>query len=101
ALDRRGPTNRLVADRRAHLAGLEWRRQVGDAVTRAERRLAADGRQLHALSPARVLERGYAVVRGPDGLVVRRSEQVAVGARIDVQLAVGRLAARVEGARNE
>jgi exodeoxyribonuclease VII large subunit len=59
--------------------------------------LAGRRGQLEALSPARVLERGYAVVRlaGSD-VVVRRSELAPAGTAIDVQLAVGRLGARVE-----
>jgi exodeoxyribonuclease VII large subunit len=101
AIDRRGPATRLLSDRRARLAAVEWRRDVRDGVTKAAERLAADRRQLDALSPARVLDRGYAVVRGPHGLVVRRADQVTVGARVEVQLAAGRLGARVEESVND
>jgi exodeoxyribonuclease VII large subunit len=65
-------------------------------VVHAARRLAAARRHVEALSPMRVLERGYAVVRDVDGRVVRAARAVAPGARLDVQLASGRLAARVE-----
>ena len=41
------------------------------ALARAGGRLDAELRHLRALSPARTLERGYAVVTGPDGTVVR------------------------------
>ena len=63
-------------------------------------RAALDGAraQMEALSPARVLERGYAVVRTGDGTVVRRAAQVAPGDAVSVDLAAGRLAARVEDA---
>jgi exodeoxyribonuclease VII large subunit len=64
-------------------------------VLRSADRLAADGRHLAALSPERVLDRGYAVVRRK-GSVVRRAGQVLAGQAVDVQLAEGRLAARVE-----
>jgi exodeoxyribonuclease VII large subunit len=101
AIDRRGPATRLLSDRRARLAAVEWRRDVRDGVAKAAERLAADRRQLDALSPARVLDRGYAVVRGPNGLVVRRADQVTVGARVEVQLAAGRLGARVEESVND
>ncbi|HEX2699620.1 MAG TPA: exodeoxyribonuclease VII large subunit, partial [Acidimicrobiales bacterium] len=56
-------------------------------------------RHLDALSPARVLERGYAVVRTEDGAVVRDAAGVAVGTRLEVELASGRLGARVEERR--
>ena len=72
-----------AAHPRARLAG------AGD-------RLAALRRELDALSPARVLDRGYAVVRTADGTVVRRASQVSTGARLSVGLAHGRLGARVE-----
>jgi exodeoxyribonuclease VII large subunit len=52
--------------------------------------------RLEALSPVRVLERGYAVVRTGDGVVVRDGAQLASGAAIAVQLARGSVDARVE-----
>jgi exodeoxyribonuclease VII large subunit len=95
-IDRRGPWDRVMAGSRARVALLDWRRPVFESVARAQGRLEADARHLYALSPQRVLERGYAVVRDPAGTVVRRADQVAPGDRIDVQAAAGRLAARVE-----
>ncbi|MHB1535112.1 MAG: exodeoxyribonuclease VII large subunit, partial [Acidimicrobiales bacterium] len=74
----------------------DWRRPAGEALGRAAGRLEADGRHLRALSPARTLERGYAVVTGPAGGVLRSAGAVSVGDRIDVRLAEGRLGARVE-----
>ena len=53
---------------------------------------------LDALSPQRVLERGYAVVRTPSGVVVRRAGQVSAGDDIRVQLAAGALSAVVSDA---
>ena len=58
--------------------------------------LAGALREMEALSPVRVLERGYAVVRGPDGAVLRSAEDAAAGQRLDVQLATGRLGAVVD-----
>jgi exodeoxyribonuclease VII large subunit len=104
-------TRRLGAvDRhRALVAGLDVARgRLDRASARVEmlhphRRLAEAARllesrrlQLEALSPARVLERGYAVVRTTDGTVLRDAAGVDAGARIDVQLAAGRLGAVVE-----
>ncbi|TML88381.1 MAG: exodeoxyribonuclease VII large subunit [Actinobacteria bacterium] len=62
----------------------------------ASDRLAALRRELDALSPVRVLERGYAVVRTADGTVVRRASQVSTGDALTVGLAHGRLGTRVE-----
>jgi exodeoxyribonuclease VII large subunit len=67
-------------------AGLERRRhQVA--------RLAA---QLDALSPLRVLERGYAVPSGPDGRVLKRRAEFRSGEPFTLRLADGRVDARVE-----
>jgi exodeoxyribonuclease VII large subunit len=79
----------------ARLDALGWRRSAWETLGRAEGRLAAEKRHLRALSPQRTLDRGYAVVTGPDGSVVRRSGDLAVGDGISVELAVGRLAAEV------
>jgi exodeoxyribonuclease VII large subunit len=62
----------------------------------ARRRLDAGRAHMEALSPARVLERGYAVVRTDDGTVVRRAGDVTPGERVTVEVAEGRLGARVE-----
>jgi exodeoxyribonuclease VII large subunit len=52
--------------------------------------------QLGHLSPLNVLERGYALVHGPDGRLLRDAAEVQPGDDIDVRLARGRLSARVE-----
>jgi exodeoxyribonuclease VII large subunit len=54
--------------------------------------------RLQALSPRATLARGYAIVRTADG-VLRDAGAVAAGGRIDVELARGALAARVEEVR--
>jgi exodeoxyribonuclease VII large subunit len=80
----------------ARLEGLHPRRLVVEAADRLESRRL----HLEALSPVRVLERGYAVVRTPDGTVVRDVGAVATGDAIDVQLARGGIGARVEEVRD-
>lgn len=62
----------------------------------ADERLAAARRHVDALSPARVLYRGYAVVRHVDGRVVRDATMLQPGDTVDVSVARGRFAARVE-----
>ncbi len=57
------------------------------------------GRQtasLSALSPYATLERGYSIVRGPDGAVLRDPRRVNRGDAISVRLQHGELGARVE-----
>jgi exodeoxyribonuclease VII large subunit len=96
AIDRRGPAERVVAVGRARLGALDWRRGVHDQLARAEGRLEADVRHVRALAPQRVLERGYAVARDSTGAVIRHADRVAAGELIEVQVAAGRLSARVE-----
>jgi exodeoxyribonuclease VII large subunit len=81
-LDRLHPARRL-GDCWARLRAPQWRRPMWEALARSDGRLAAEVRHLHALSPARTLERGYAVVTGPDGAVVRRASAVRPGAPND------------------
>jgi exodeoxyribonuclease VII large subunit len=52
--------------------------------------------QLGALSPVAILERGYAIVRGADGRVVRRASDVASGDPVQVRLGEGALDCTVE-----
>jgi exodeoxyribonuclease VII large subunit len=58
--------------------------------------LGALQRHARSLSPQRVVERGFAVVRRADGTVVRGPDQVAPGDIVEVTLARGVIAARVE-----
>ncbi|MEY2341587.1 exodeoxyribonuclease VII large subunit [Acidithiobacillus sp. IBUN Pt1247-S3] len=51
--------------------------------------------RLRGLSPTAVLERGYAIVRNHNGNVLRASESVELGAKIDIQLWHGRLRSQV------
>jgi exodeoxyribonuclease VII large subunit len=52
--------------------------------------------RLKALNPRAILERGYSIVRRPDGVVLRESRQVAPGDPVEILLARGRLAAAVQ-----
>ena len=69
----------------------------------AEKRLGTRQRQyaslcaaLDALSPLKVLGRGYAMARGADGRVLKSAADVSPGDRIDVTLGRGRLDCVVE-----
>ena len=86
-----------ATDRLARAAGrldlVHPRRHLGPA----RRSLITAGREMDALSPVRVLERGYAIVRSGAGRsVVRAAADVASGDAVDIELAAGRLAATVD-----
>lgn len=71
-----------------------------------ERRLAAETQtltqaraSLAALSPQGTLDRGYAMLKLPDGSLVRDASQVAKGSLVEGIVARGRLLAQVIGSR--
>ncbi|MEF8792915.1 exodeoxyribonuclease VII large subunit [Thiohalorhabdus sp.] len=71
-----------------------------EALPRRRQRLQGMARQLEAVSPLGTLARGYAIARR-DGQILRRADQAAVGAAVNVQLGQGSLDCRVEGKREE
>ncbi|HJS22269.1 MAG TPA: exodeoxyribonuclease VII large subunit [Steroidobacteraceae bacterium] len=74
-----------------------FRRAVRAMLSRASSRLNTAQRQLVALSPLATLERGYAIVtRADDGALLRSSDEVSPGTRIEARLSRGRVRARVE-----
>jgi exodeoxyribonuclease VII large subunit len=89
-------------------AGERWRagsRALGEAITRrlalAGRRLEPFKWRLEALSPLKVLERGYSIVQTEDGRIVKRASEAPAGASIRVRLHAGRLAALVRESRTD
>ena len=57
--------------------------------------------KLDALSPLKVLARGYSVVLTPDGRVVQRAAQVQIGEQVDIKLHQGSLTASVTQIQEE
>jgi exodeoxyribonuclease VII large subunit len=90
-----GSRTRLAAERLARTA--DRLQGAMTSVLRHERhradRLAA---QLDALSPLRVLDRGYAVPVAPDGHVLKRRGEFVPGAPFRLRVADGDVPARVE-----
>ena len=88
----------FVDDRRMQLdsvqqrLGLTAHRQL----SARQQRFTALAASLDALSPLKVLGRGYAMAQAADGTVLRNSEQVQEGDRIHVQLGQGALDCTVE-----
>jgi len=66
------------------------------AVERKRAALEKSAAKLVALSPVQTLERGYAIVRTDSGDVVASTTDVSAGAHVDVTVADGAFAARVE-----
>ena len=69
---------------------------VGGGVDRERSGVGGLLAQVVALSPGATLERGYAVVQGASGDIVRDATSVTPGDVVGVRLARGRLVARVE-----
>lgn len=67
---------------------------IGRRLERGAARLAAAGGRLDALSPLRVLARGYAVARDADGRVLRRVEEFPDGRAFRLRVTDGEIAAR-------
>jgi exodeoxyribonuclease VII large subunit len=93
-----------AVDFRARLraAAVRLDRRTVELGARTSRALAAKSQLLEKLlvqlkerSPLRLLERGYAICYDAAGNVVQAADQVALGDRIRVQLARGRLGAEV------
>ena len=67
----------------------------------SERDLRTLAQRLNALSPLATLERGYSISRKTDGEVLTSAEQVSIDDRVEIQLADGHLACRVEELSSE
>lgn len=62
---------------------------LGRSLLVERQRVATLGGRLDALSPLKVLGRGYAIAQRPDGAVVRRAGEVGVGDELRLRLAEG------------
>ncbi|MDP9101151.1 MAG: exodeoxyribonuclease VII large subunit, partial [Actinomycetota bacterium] len=83
----------LVSTRRADVvAALERaRRSIGARLDSEEQNLTHTRARVVMLSPQATLDRGYAVLRIPDGTVVRDAAEVLAGQHLTARLARGEL----------
>lgn len=77
--------------------GQRLRRSIGALVPAATRRVDSDERELRAVSPLAVLERGYSVTTGPNGRLVRSVHDVRPGDALETRVADGSVRSTVEG----
>ena len=78
------------------------RRAVQHRLTVVREQLAAVGGRLEALSPLKVLERGYSVTRlVQSGTVLRSSDQARPGELVETLLQSGKITSRVEAVQPE
>jgi exodeoxyribonuclease VII large subunit len=89
---------RMLARTRERLVASSTRieRSLERTLRRSTARLDALTARLRSLSPLAVLERGYALVIGADGAVIRSMKQVAVDDRLTTRLSDGEFSSRVE-----
>ena len=78
--------------------------RLGERMDAAQKHILAENKQnyirlvsaLEALSPLKVLSRGFSVVTAPDGSVIRQADCVNIGDAVHVRLSQGALDCRVE-----
>lgn len=89
---------RTLAARREEVAAVAARLTAAAVETMHGRRIRLAGYtdRLRALSPRQVMERGYCLVRRPDGTLLRVAADLTVGDPITVEFARGEADARVE-----
>jgi exodeoxyribonuclease VII large subunit len=92
------PLGRAGARDRSALEALSERgsRAVALFVTKSRAALVGHARALDALSPLKVLDRGYAIAtRRDDGRAIRDASEAPPGTRLEVRVSRGRFTAEV------
>jgi exodeoxyribonuclease VII large subunit len=92
-----------VQDKRMELLHVQQR--LGDLsdvlLNRKKQRFAALAASLEAMSPLKVLGRGYAIAQSADGRILKSDRDVTTGDRVSVTLGEGGFTAGVERALKE
>jgi exodeoxyribonuclease VII large subunit len=81
---------------RVSALGDRLRRSLETRLDKASRQVEASGRLLDTLSHQSILKRGFAMVLGPKGELVRRAGDVKSGAKITVRFTDGDLGVKAE-----
>ena len=88
----------FIQDKRMELLHVQQR--LGDLsaglVAGKRQRVCVLGTALDAMSPLKVLGRGYAMAQGPEGKILRSWRDVSAGERVDVALGEGGFACTVD-----
>lgn len=87
---------RMAQQPRLDRLGHRLRQAMAAQCARRHQQLSRCQGALAALSPLATLERGYSIVRGPDGAIVRDAAQLAAGDDLQLQFARGKVGARVK-----
>jgi len=96
------PSRRLQTDRqRLDELDLHLIRGLLNITTLRSTQLHGLTQRLEALNLQAVLQRGFAVVRNPQGQVVRSQADLQIGTEVQVQLARGGFSARVETLKDD
>ena len=74
---------------------------IHQRMERAAQQFSLAAAALDAMSPLKVLERGYAIARDAQGHVVREASMLTVGDAVRLRLWKGAIDCRVEGTENE
>lgn len=74
---------------------------AGMALDGKQKRLEQLSGRLDAMSPLKVLSRGYSITMTPEGHTVKDIEQISTGQRVTIRLHRGTIKARVEEAMEE
>ena len=84
--------SRTVLEDRGRALRTAWEKLFSQRQNRAEGAFAL----LASLNPLAVLGRGYSIARRcPDGRIIRRATDTAIGAEIEILVAEGKLGARI------
>lgn len=90
------PADAMIIPRRAEIQQIMARAEAAmpQVMNRARTRLLSAEASLRALNPEAVLDRGYAIVEGPGG-IVERTGKVRPGDGVTIRLSDGRLGAQI------